>query len=150
MFTMFTCLTGNYSIVLKTKWTNWSGTGFRKRVLLWTVWDYTFVKAKSQNNSIYRIYFDLPTEFSYQWENARQKLPALLCIVLFCLRCCIAWYWFTLKRETMSWYEGNIVMSFSGRPNFTFDFTLFSNASPPEFVAAPKFNFCGKGLLLSL
>ena len=41
-------------------------------------------------------------------------------------------------------------MGFSGRPYFTFDFTLFSNASPLEIVAAPKFNFCGKGLLLSL
>ena len=41
-------------------------------------------------------------------------------------------------------------MGFSGHPYFTFDFTLFSNASPLEIVAAPKFNFCGKGLLLSL
>ena len=41
-------------------------------------------------------------------------------------------------------------MGFSGHPYFTFDFTLFSNASPLETVAGPKFNFCGKGLLLSL
>ena len=96
MYTMFTCLTGNCSIVLKIQWMNWSRKGFRKRVLLCTVSDYNFVEGKSQNNTIYRLYFDLPTEFSYQWENARQKLPALLCIVLLSFRCCIAWYWFTL------------------------------------------------------